>query len=276
VSNRMREGPFQESSYYYPAERIIAYLRTLQVTESYENQFLPPLDRKIAILTHDDQFDPEMFRIEQSQGIRSTWFILAERLGETIPAKADVHLHFDKEASTLGEQIETYRAKRGRSPRFNRIHRLLWRANNFDFPLLAMSGIEVDCTLIGTKPYRPTIEGRLLPIWEVPFSITDRTERFMASYSLSADFEVLFKAGLSPIVILSHPFSVCAQHQLVSCFYEVLGLVKRYGYQSMDMSSFHDQFLSKGRPGGRDGKNQSVTGGSPAALDQDQKTEGPT
>jgi hypothetical protein len=248
----MREGPFQEASYYYPANRIHAYLKTLPVTESCESQFLRPLDQKIVILTHDDQFDPEMFRIEQSQGIRSTWFILAERLGETVPAEADVHLHFDKESSTLGNQIKTFRAKRGRSPRVNRTHRLLWRANNFDFPLLAMSGIEVDCTLIGTIPYRPLIDGKLLPIWEIPFSITDRTERFMACYSLSADFEVLFKAGLSPIVILSHPFSVCAQHQLDSCFYDVLGLVRRYGYQSMDISSFHEQFLVNGRSSGQD------------------------
>jgi hypothetical protein len=126
------------------------------------------------------------------------------------------------------------------------MHRLLWRANNFDFPLLALSGIEVDSTLIGTRPYRPMIEGRLLPIWEVPFSITDRTDRSMACYSPSANFEVLFRAGLSPIVVLSHPFSICTQYLLVSCFYDVLELAKRYGYQFMDMSSFQNRYLSNG------------------------------
>jgi hypothetical protein len=270
----MREGPFKESSYYYPGERIQAYMESLGTTEIYENQFLPAIDRKIAILTHDDEFDPEMFRIERSQGIRSTWFVLAERLEETIPPEADVHLHFDKEKSTLGEQIETYRSKLHRYPRFNRIHRLLWRANNFDFPLLAMSGIQVDSTLIGERPYRPTIEGRVLPIWEVPFSIADRAERFMACYSIAADSEVLFKDGLSPITILSHPFSVCARHQLISCFYEVLRLIRRYHYQSMDMTSFYDQFLRAYDPCGWKGEDHRVTIFPPAGARQDQKGKG--
>jgi hypothetical protein len=244
----MREGPLKESSYYYPGEQIRAYLKTLHVTELYENQFLPVLDRKIAIVTHDDQFDPEMFRIERSQGIQSTWFVLAERLGEAIPAEADVHLHFDKETTSLGEQIQSFHSKLKRYPIFNRTHRLLWRANNFDFPLLAMNGISIDTTLIGTTPFRPTIDGKVLPIWEIPFCIADKTNRFMASYSVAFDHEIPFRQGLSPIVILSHPFDVCARYRLQSCFHDVVRLIKRYEYQSMNMNNFYGQFLKNFTP----------------------------
>jgi hypothetical protein len=239
----MIEGPIKEPSYYYPGAEIQGFLKTLPVTGCFENQLLPPLERKIAILTHDDRFDPKMFEVEQSSGIESTWFLLTRELDQEIPAGADAHLHFDKESGTLQEQVTDFRMRFGRSPRFNRVHRLLWRANNFDYPFLAMHGICGDSTTIGTRPFRPTLQGKVLPLWEIPFSMGDRTERFMASYSVAANHEIPFHRGLSPIVILSHPFAVCDCYQLESCFHEAIHLIQRYGYESMNMSQFHDQFL---------------------------------
>jgi hypothetical protein len=239
----MIEGPIKEPSYYYPGTPIQEFLRALPATGCFENQLLPPLERKIAILTHDDQFDPQMFEVEQSGGIESTWFLLTREMDREVPVEADVHLHFDKESATLQEQIMDFRTRFGRSPRFNRVHRLLWRANNFDYPFLAMHGICGDSTTIGTRPFRPTLQGKVLPLWEIPFCMTDRTERFMASYSVAANHEIPFKRGLSPIVILSHPFAVCDCYQLDSCFYEAIHLIKQYGYEPMNMSRFCDQIL---------------------------------
>ena len=70
----MKEGPFSEPSYYYPGDDIQMFLRNLPVTDCYENQSFPPLNQKIAILTHDDRFDAEIFQIEESRGIQSTWW----------------------------------------------------------------------------------------------------------------------------------------------------------------------------------------------------------
>lgn len=241
----IQQGPVKEPSYYYPGDEIQSFLGSLPATGCFENQFLLPLRRKIAIVTHDDEFDPEMFQVEKSRGIQSTWFLLAGELKRGIPDGVDVHLHFDKESGILQEQIRAFRSRFSRSPRFNRIHRLFWRANNFDFPFLAMHGICGDSTAIGTRPFRPTIRGKVLPIWEIPFCIADETDRFTASYSVAKNHEIPFRQGLSPIVILSHPFAVCARYHLQPCFHEVVQLIEHYGYESMDMSCFYDQILEQ-------------------------------
>jgi hypothetical protein len=239
----MLEGPYSESSYYFPAGKIEAFMQNLPETDAFDNEYLDPTEQKIVLMTHDDMFDINMYHIEKSLGLKSTWFLLTKELIREIPEDADVHIHFDKETGTLSDQIKSFQQRFGFSPRFNRNHRLLWRAHNFDFPLLAMHGICVDTTLIGTRPYRPTINGKILPIWELPFCITDKTERFMATYNVAGNIETPFKNSLSPIVVLSHPFDVCRSHELSSCFYDVITLVERYGYQMMDLSSYHDRYL---------------------------------
>lgn len=239
----MVEGPIKESSYYFPGKEIQEYMRHLQSTDAFENQYPPDLDKRIVVMTHDDNFDAEMYRIEKSLGFQSTWFLFATQLGKGLPDDADVHIHFNKETGTLREQIETFK-KFGFSPRFNRNHRLLWRTHNFDFPLLAMNGILVDTTLIGTRPFHPVINGKIIPIWELPFCITDKAERFMASYCMAKDYEIPFKYGLSPIVVLSHPFEICNSYGLLSCFHDVVRLTQKYDYSMMSLSSFYDQFLS--------------------------------
>ena len=241
----MLEGPHSESSYYFPAGKIESFMRSLPDSDACDNEYGEPAERKIVLMTHDDTFDLEMYCIEKSLGMRSTWFLLTKELCGDIPKDADVHIHFDKEAGTLSDQIRTFQQKFGTRPRFNRNHRLLWRANNFDFPLLAMNGISIDTTLIGTRPYRPVINGKILPIWELPFCITDRTQRFMATYTVAKNYEIPFRHGLSPIVVLSHPFEVCRNHELSSCFHEVITLTEKYGYQMMDLSSYYGRYLKE-------------------------------
>jgi len=244
----MIEGPFKEASYYYPGEAIEAFLQKLPPTEALDNQYMAPLRDRIVVMTHDDIFDEEMYAIEKALGFSSTWFLLVRRLDKGVDPEADVQLHFNKEAGMIAEQIESFRAHFGKSPIFNRTHRLLWRGHNLDFPLLAIHGIVADTTLIGTRPFRPTIDGRVLPIWEIPFCISDRPKRFMALYSIAGDNEIPFRCGSSPIVVLSHPFEVCERSSLSSCFHDVIRFAQRYGYRMIDLTTFYDQFLKGHTP----------------------------
>jgi hypothetical protein len=239
----MQEGPIKENSYYYPASQIQKFLESLPITEAIEDKYLGTIDEKIVIMTHDDEFDPEMYKRERELGFESTWFLLDTKINADIPENADIHIHFNKESGILSEQIKAFKSRFGFEPRFNRNHRLLWRANNFDFPLLSMNGILVDTTLIGTKPYRPTINGRIIPIWEVPFCITDKSNRFMASYCPAKDYETPFKQGLSPIVVLSHPFSICKEYELKSCFLDCISLAQKYGYKIINLDRLYKEFL---------------------------------
>jgi len=244
----MIEGPFKEDSYYYPGDAIEEFLRKLPPTEALDNQYMSPLRDRIVVMTHDDIFDREMYDIEKALGFRSTWFLLVRGLDKGVPREADVQLHFNKEVGTLAEQIGSFREHFGKFPIFNRTHRLLWRGHNLDFPLLAIHGIVADTTLIGPRPFRPTIDGKVLPIWEIPFCISDRPRRFMALYSIAGDYEIPFKYGLSPIVVLSHPFKVCERSSLSSCFHEVIQFAQQYGYRMIDLTTFYEQFLKHHTP----------------------------
>jgi len=239
----MREGPIQEHSYYFPADEITRFMQTIPATDTYEDLHLKRIPEKVVVMTHDDNFDEEMYRREQSMGLESTWFLLTGSMSRDIPVDADLQIHFNKEESTLSDQIAVFEERLGRRPRFNRNHRLLWRANNFDFPLLALHGIVADTSLIGTRSFRPVIHGKILPIWELPFCISDSTERFMASYSTARNHEIPFEKGLSPIVVLSHPFAVCQSHGLKSCFHDVITYAEKYGYRITSLSRFYEEHL---------------------------------
>ena len=239
----MQEGPINEISYYFPALQIQSFMEHLQASETYEDQYMGPIEEKIVVMTHDDQFDREMFKIESDNGFQSTWFLLDTQMNDDIPESADTQIHLNKETGTFSEQINRFNERFGFEPIFNRNHRLLWRANNFDFPFMALNGILADSTLIGTRPFRPVINGKIMPIWELPFCITDKSDRFMASYSVAGDYETPFREGLSPIVILSHPFDVCKRYSLESCFWECLKRTQKYNYKMMSMSDFYNKFL---------------------------------
>lgn len=241
----MQEGPIKENSYYYPAMQIQEYLERLPLSENVEDQYLDNLDEKIVIMTHDDEFDQEMLDIEKRLDFESTWFLLDTEINKKIPKDIDIHIHFNKETGLLSDQIGTFRSRFGFEPKFNRNHRLLWRANNFDFPLMAINGILADSTLIGTRPFRPVINGKVIPIIEFPFCITDKSDRFMASYSVARDSEQPFRHGLSPIVILSHPFSICQKHKLKSCFHDCIKWTFNYGYKMLSLNSFYNRYIER-------------------------------
>lgn len=240
----MKEGPQQESGYYYPGKKIQGFMDSLPIADAFQDQYLNPIDGKIVIMTHDDKFDSEIHNIENSLKFESTWFLLSSNFDEHIAEGIDVQLHFNKETGRLDEQIAAFKNRFGFTPRFNRNHRLLWKSHNFDFPLLSMNGIMVDSTLIGTRPFRPCINGKIILIWEFPFCITDRPKRFMALYNVAGDYEISFKYGLSPIVVLSHPFDICASADLSSCFYDVLELAQKYNYRIISLSNFYGQYLN--------------------------------
>jgi len=238
------EGPVQEPSYYFPSKRIIDYLASVaQSPHLVEPQYLDPPTERIALVTHDDEFDPRLHAREKDLGVESTWFLLTRKLNEEIPNGLDVQLHFDKEAGTIEQQIAAFRTRFGGAPVFNRTHRLLWRADNFDFPLLASHGIAVDSTRIGTRPYRPCIEGRLLPIWELPISVVDIPLNLKAIYNVGSSPSAPFHAGVSPVVILSHPASVCERHLFKSCFDEAIDAASACGYRFLNLSDFYDRYL---------------------------------
>lgn len=250
-----QEGPNWEPGYYFPAKTIQDYLTSIPPTEgAVEPRYLRSLKEKVAVMTHDDEFDPKMFAIEQEYQIESTWFLLADRLDANIPSNVDVQLHFDKETGTLRGQIFAFQRRFGFAPRFNRNHRLLWKADNFDFPLLASHGILLDSTQIGTRPYRPCIGGRLLRIWEVPFSAVDIPLNLKAVYNVGASPAAPFRAGISPVVVLAHPFSVCERNAFRSCFQEAIDAALANGYRFLSLSRFYDGYCSASR------KAQSKTG----------------
>jgi len=238
-----REGPVQEPGYYFPARRVRGYLDGLPPSPTaLEPAYLPPLTERIAIMTHDDEFDARLHEREQALGIEATWFLLTEALFDDLPEGLDVQLHFDKERGRLAEQIDVFHLRVGHAPRFNRTHRLFWRGDNFDYPLLASHGIAADSTRIGTRPYRPVVEGRVLPLWEIPFSSVDTPLDTKAIYNPGDSPSAPFRLGVSPAVILSHPPAVCERHQFRSCFDEAVAAARAHGYRFMSLSQFFDAY----------------------------------
>lgn len=240
----MNEGPIQESSYFFPAEDISRYIKELKDTPYYEDiLFNLDTDIRILILTHDDIFDHEMNAIEKEYKITSTWFLDPLENVEKVPEGLDIQLHFNKESPfTLKDQINMFKNKYGKMPKFNRNHRLLWRSNNFDFPFLAMNGIIVDSTLIGTRPFIPIISGKKIPIIELPFSISDIPQRPMALYTIPKIIETPFRNGQNLITVLSHPFDICNRFQMNSCFKEVIDVAEKYDYLIMNIEKFIKSF----------------------------------
>lgn len=239
-----KEGPIKEASYYYPAKRINEFMKRLPETDETESLFAHIPD-KVFVMTHDDIYDVKMAIIEQEYRVKSTWFLLANSLAQTPKPDADVQLHFDKERNSLPNQIQLFERIFHKRPIFGRNHRLLWRADNFDFPYLALNGFKADSTKIGVKPYRVCINGKILPIWEIPFSITDSpTDKIMALYNVAKNVETMFVKEVTPITILAHPFSVVKEKGLQSCFQEVLECSQRYGYKSMNMTEFYNKYLN--------------------------------
>ena len=106
-----------------------------------------------------------------------------------------------------------------------------------------MHGLKIDTTLqYGHSPYRVCVQGRLLPIWEVPFQVVDvgfvdATQYCHPVYNV-APMEQLFALGKTPIVGLFHPY--LKQHTNWRGFFE---LAERHGYTVLTMSQLYARYL---------------------------------
>ena len=135
----------------------------------------------------------------------------------------------------------------GYYPASCRIHRLFWRADNFDFPLLVLNGFLIDSSKIGTTPYKPCISGKVLPIWEVPIAVNDipANDTLIALYNVAKNIETLFKKGISPIVVNAHPKRIAKAHMMHSCYDEVLSCLGKYDYNCLNLTEFYQKYLTK-------------------------------
>ncbi len=239
------EYPLLEQSYYYPKD----LLNDLNKYELISNQnddkiYLNPIKEKVCVLSHDDYFDPNIYEIEQSQNISSTWFILNNdyRNVEWSKNNIDFQIHLNKEYDMV-HQIESFDRIHNHYPITNRYHRLLWRSDNFDFLYLTRNSIKVDSSKIGVKPYYPIIEGRKIPILELPICISDQPKDMKALWNVFDMPYIPFRKGITPIVVLAHPFQVCIEHNLSSCFKTVLLDAKQYEYKIISISQFMEEYV---------------------------------
>lgn len=228
----VKEGSQMEQGYYFPGEEIEKYLQSLPDSDFNEDILVDYSWERVVVMTHDDIFDPMMAEIEHDNGYRSTWFIdmTSPENNGAVPDVPDIGIHFNKSGDLFGDQIKRFKKQFGHYPRTNRNHRLLIRSANLDFPFLAMNGIKADSTLIGTRPYFPVISGKVLPILELPFCISDRHTRTMSLYNVAKSIEQPFKNYQSVIVVLAHPYGICKHHALISCYDEVVKMAEKYGY----------------------------------------------
>lgn len=242
------ESTFSETSYMYPGKKIQDFVTRLPVTRKVGN-FEARITDHVFVMTHDDEYDESLARSETRSNIRSTFFLLSHR----IPLKADysedldIQLHFDKAHSVLDNQVAEFAAKTGRYPFINRVHRLYWRSDYIDLAFLSTNGFLVDSTKIGMVPYRLNVNGRLLPIWEVPVMFSDGPSdgRLMSSWSVAADIETAFVKGKTPIVASCHPPEIVRSKMLASNYFALVENCERYGYKSLSMSDLYTKYLSR-------------------------------
>jgi len=233
----MKEGQLEETSYYYPAADIREFVRGLPVIDAHEH-IIPKLPKKrYMIMTHDDSFDWEMFDKERAAGFESTWFLLPDEVTEYTPKDADIQLHFDKSWGPLYMQKERF-TDLGFNPTSCRIHRLFWRSDNYDFPLLAMNGFNIDTSRIGGRPYFPVIFSRMIPILEIPIIVADRPNNYITLWTPADNMESVFKCGYGPVMVLAHPTDVCIDRNMVSCFEETVRMADKYGYKIVSLRQY--------------------------------------
>jgi len=226
---------------FFDGDRMMAFVRSLPEEERPGNHVLSVRDR-VAIMTHDDRFDREMYDWETERGYRSTWFLLSDEIKDFDPA-ADLQLHYKMERKAwVSEQVDEFAQRVGRRPTANRNHRMFWRGGYLDFANLAMNGIRVDSTLGHGAGFRPCVDNRLLPIWELPYFVVDTphvdaTKGIYPTYNACSPRD-LFHSGHAPIVGLFHPQ---LKHQTSwKWFYEY---ADDYGYRLMSVSEFYAEYL---------------------------------
>jgi len=230
---------------FFEKEDMLAFYRSLPLTERIESVALRPRG-KIAILTHDDRFDEEMYGYGRARGYSPTFFLLSRWLRQDYPAEADLALHYNKASQhSLREQLAVFRDKTGVEPLANRNHRLWWRATHLDLAHLAMNGFRVDSSQVGLTPYRLVAEQRQLPIWELPLSVCDYpvvsvTRMATCTLNAAANMRTLFERGLTPIVGLFHPYLKTQTH-----WRDFYALASDHGYRLMNVRQFYEAHLAR-------------------------------
>lgn len=231
---------------FFAGSEMIEFMKTLPVTDENENIYLD-LDDPIAIMTHDDYFDREMYEYEKDHAFTSTFFLLTDQIKEKgFDGKADLQLHYDMSREEwIGAQIKEFEAQVKRKPLFNRNHRVLWRENHLDLANLAMHGIKADFSLLNSKPFKLCVQNRILPIWEIPYSIVDEpyvdvTKNVYCTYNVSGRMEDLFAKGQTPLVALFHPYLKEQTH-----WKKFFDLASEYGYKIMNAIEFYEKYLKQ-------------------------------
>ncbi len=229
---------------FFKKEEIIKFFSSLPEANNTQDQVYN-CKEKIAIMTHDDTFDQEMFDYEKSLGLGSTFFLLTNKIKE-FDKSADLGLHYDKEMDkTLSEQIEEFKKKTQITPKINRNHRLWWRGDHLDLLHLSMNGIKADSTKVGIKPYKLCVQGKILPIWEIPFSISDQGYVSLESnshivYNKASKMEHLFEEEITPLTALFHPY--LKKETEWKRFYE---LADKHSYKILTISEFYGKYLQR-------------------------------
>lgn len=239
------------AEYLFPKDQIINFYKSLKSTSHYDNVYAS-INEPIAVVTIDDFYDYDTVEILKKYSVDVTYLLLSYKIKKgfidlcTNNGKMDIGLHFDKGYGRLSKQVQQFEKKTGRRPVINRNHRLWWRADNLDLAYLALNGFVIDSSKIGIKPYLPCIEGKILPIWEVPFSIYEFscTNSLHAAYQPAKDFVTLFEKEVTPIVTLFHPLPLMPRYKFRSELERFLDLGKnKYGYKFMTLTQFYTDIL---------------------------------
>jgi len=222
----------------YPEQDMENFFNKLPSANCVGNRYLEIKD-KIAIMTFDDCYDKEIYDYEKTIGTKSTLFLLSYEADNKIDnLDLDVQIHFDMRYSSIGKQINKIRELTGKEPIINRNHTLWWKHNHHDLIYLALNGIKVDSTLSGTKPFRLCVQGKLLPIWEVPFNVCDSESVLSAPYNLTGSMESLFAKGITPVVGVFHPH---LKHK--SKWKDFYKYADKHNYRLMTMVEFYEKYL---------------------------------
>lgn len=231
---------------FFDGKKMINFMKSLPATDTTENIYLD-LEEPVAVMTHDDYFDREMYEYEKANGFKSTFFLLTSQIKDKgFDRNADLQLHYDMSREDwVGTQIQEFKEQVKRNPLVNRNHRVFWRENHLDLANLAMHGIKVDCSLLNSKPFKLCVQNRILPIWEIPYSIVDEpfvdvTKNVYCTYNVAGKMEELFKKGQTPLVALFHPYLKNKIH-----WKNFFGYAEKYGYRIMNMSEFYEKYLKK-------------------------------
>jgi len=234
----IKNGIIERFKFAFPSEDMVKFFNSLPNTNFVENKYLKLRD-KVAIMTYDDVFDEEIYSYERSKSAKSTSFLLSYKTDKKINRQGlDLQLHFDNRYSSLVQQKEKIRQITGKMPLINRNHSLWWSYTHLELLNLALHGIKVDSTLAGNRPFRLCVQGKLLPIWEVPFNVCDSQSVISGPVRIPRYMKALFAKKITPIVGLFHPH---LKHK--SGWKDFYKYADKYNYKLMTMTEFYNKYL---------------------------------